>query len=81
MYNPMQYNTSQHMATNKRQAAQLGPPLALSLEEALLAAEEGFAEVVDCAPGSTSAATAFISAALASATSRREPARPSAKPA
>ena len=44
------------LPSNKRQAAQLGPPLALSLEEALLAAEEGFAEVVDCASGSTSAA-------------------------
>lgn len=44
------------LPSNKRQAAQLGPPLALSMEEALLAAEEGFAEVVYCAAGPASAA-------------------------
>lgn len=37
------------LPSSKRQAAQLGPPLSLSFEEVLLAAEEGFVEVVDCA--------------------------------
>ena len=36
------------LPSSKRQAAQLGPPLSLSFEEVLLAAEEGFVEVVDC---------------------------------
>ena len=40
------------LPSSKRQAAQLGPPLSLSFEEVLLAAEEGFVEVVDCASSS-----------------------------
>ena len=35
------------LATNKRQTAETGMPLCLLFEEALLAVEEGFAEVVD----------------------------------
>lgn len=37
------------LPSNKRQAAQLGPPLSLSFEEALLALQEGVAVVVDTA--------------------------------
>lgn len=57
------------LPSNKRQAAQLGPPLSLSFEEALLAAEEGFAEVVDIASVSTSAASASDAAVAGAAAS------------
>ena len=46
------------LPSNKRQAAQLGPPLSLSFEEAVLATEQGFAEVVDCASASSADAAA-----------------------
>ena len=35
------------LPTNKRQTCEYGMPLSLMFEEALLAVEEGFAEVVD----------------------------------
>ena len=38
------------LPSNKRQSAEFGAPLALSVEEALLAVEEGIVEVLDC-PG------------------------------
>ena len=66
------------LPSSKRQAAQLGPPLSLSFEEVLLAAEEGLIEVVDCASSSyddsassTAAPAAPVTPASAPATAFR----------
>ena len=61
------------LPSSKRQAAQLGPPLSLSCEEVLLAAEEGFVEVVDCASSCDDSASSTTAPAAPAAPASAPP--------